>query len=550
MLFLLATASATSGFDPAAPEAVFTADETLTHDGSRQLWSRIDRYVDPDRTLFEQEEFPPLYRWSDSEFTPHMNTMFGDAEPHSSAFLLHYGPGEATATGTPVLFVHGAGDNASRGSSMLRPEFEAQGRPYYAITFAHPHGDILRQAESVADAIAVIRARTGAPQVDVVAHSKGGLAVVAYAANTEGASWNHAAYEAVGTPYRGDIRRMVLAGVPLNGIDTAYRWPASNYLGFDEDLVAAPVSWSTHYPMGSTTWWVSNDLEFQDFLPENGDPFPGQRQLLKQQDHPLPGGMPWLGGYSFQTDWFTTYYGGFGLTSYSTGIDDAIEAGGDFVDTLAAKGVDPEIEVFLLAGNNPMMPSGDPAFEDLWDGLAGPSMWGLLLDSISTFVTDIDATDAEVEGLSNGKLILGEVSGASDGLLFLDSALAAQNVTARGAPVVETHIAAVSHTELLIASDTMGYTMHALASADPEEGDWMIDRGDRYITEDTPAWIAAKLVDPPGDGDQAARGATADGLGPDRVDGGWAGMGCATTGSMPMAFGLLPLLGLALRRRS
>ena len=549
VLLLAATASATTGFDPAAPEAVFTGAETYTQDGSRQLWSRIDRYADPDRTLFEQEEFPPLYRWHDGEFTPHMLTMFGDDEPHSSSFLLHYGPGEATAEGTPVLFVHGAGDNASRGSSMLRPEFEAQGRPYYAITFAHPHGDVLRQAESVADAIAVIKARTGSEQVDVIAHSKGGLAVVAYAANTAGADWNHADYEAVGTPYRGDIRRMVLAGVPLNGIDTAYRWPASNYLGFDEDLVAAPVSWSTHYPMGSTTWWVSQDLEYQDFLPGGGDPFPGQRQLLKRQDHPLPGAQPWLGGYSLQTDWYTTYYGGFGLSTYSYGIDDAIDAGGDFVDTLAAKGVDPDIEVYLLAGDNPMMPSGDPAFEDLWDDLAGPSMWQLLLDSISTWVVDVDATQAEVEGLSNGKLILGEISGASDGLLFLDSALAAENVTARGATVVESHIASVSHTELLIASDTMGYTMHALAAADPEEGGWMVDRGDRYIAEDTPAWIAAKLADPPGSGDPSARGGTGDGLGPDSVDGGWASAGCSSTGGTGLSVGLLSLVALFSRRR-
>ncbi|MCA9573714.1 MAG: hypothetical protein KC656_38040, partial [Myxococcales bacterium] len=169
----------------------------------------------------------------------------------------------------------------------LRRELEDLGRPVYAITFAHPHGDIFMQAENVADAIAVIKARTGASKVDLVAHSKGGPAVLAYASNHAGAAWGVDAYDSVGTRYRGDVRRIVLAGVPLDGIDTAFRWPGSNYFGLVEDLAVAPVSWSSYYPMGSGTWWVQQDLEAQDFLPEGGDPFPGQRQLIKRQPHDL-----------------------------------------------------------------------------------------------------------------------------------------------------------------------------------------------------------------------------------------------------------------------
>ncbi|MCA9490994.1 MAG: hypothetical protein KC621_13790 [Myxococcales bacterium] len=550
MIALLSCALATSGFDPATPDAVFTGAEVMSHDGQRQLWSRIDRYDDPDRTLFQQEDYSELFRWKDTEFTPHMLTLFDDAEPSSSTFLLHYGVNEATASGTPVLFVHGAGDNASRSTFQLRLEFEAAGRPFYAITFPHAHGDVFRQAEAVANAIAVIRERTGAPQVDLIAHSKGGPAIATYASNTPDADWNNAAYEAVGTNYRGDVRKMLFVASPLDGIDTAFRWPASNYLGFMPEFAAAPVSWKYHYPMGSVNWWVSNDLTYQDFMPGGGDPFPGQRQLLKRQDHPLPGTMPWLGGYSLQQDWYTTYEGGFGLTSYSDGIDDAIEAGGSFIDTLAAQGVDPNVQIYVLAGNNPMMPSGDPAFEDIWDGLASPSMWQLLMDSIDTWVTEMDATPAEVEGLSNGKLILGEVSGASDGLLFVDSALAVQNLTARGATVVQTRVAALSHTELMIASDTMGAIMHSLGDADPEEGAWMHARADRYIAEDTTAWMLEMLADPPpDDSNPNARGGVG-GVGPASVDGGWSAMGCSTTGRPVAAFGLLPLLALAIRRRS
>lgn len=545
LLSVLSLAHATESFDPSMPEAIFTGAETYDHAGAQQLWSRVDRYADPDRTFFDREEYSALFRWKDVVFTPHMLTMFGTDQPHSSQFLLHYSVNEPTATGTPVLFVHGAGDNASRGTFGLRPEFEAADRPFYAITFAHAHGDVLTQAESVANAIEVIKLRTGAEQVDVIAHSKGGLAVTAYASNTDSMDWDHAGFEAAGTNYRGDIRRMLLIGVPLDGIDTAFRWPGSNFLGFDPDLAAAPVSWSVHYPMGTAFWWSSTDLGYQDFLPGEGDPFPGQRQLLKRQDHPLPGAMPWLGGYSLQTDWYTTYEGGFGLFTHSYGIDAVIEAGGNLVDRLADQGVDPSIEVILLAGENPLMPSGDPAFEELWDGLAGASMWQMLLDSISSWVSPITATEAEVDGLSNGKLILGEISGPSDGILFVDSALATDNVTARGAVVTATRLVDLSHTELLIASDTFGSTFQVLAGDDPDN-EWMIDRGQRYIDADTTGWIADQLADDVGTeaGDVNARGVV-DGLdGPEAGPGQWSNLGCSSTAAQSWS-----LASLLQRRR-
>ncbi|MEZ4318664.1 MAG: hypothetical protein R3F61_14215 [Myxococcota bacterium] len=543
-LLSLAPAWATSDFDPTAPEAVFTGDEVKTHDGNDALWSRIDRYGDPDRELFHAEEFNAIFEWRDSEFTPHMQTLFGTSTPHSSQFLLHYGLHEETSSGTPILLVHGAGDNASRPWFGMRRELEDLGRPVYAITFAHPHGEMLMQAEAVANAIAVIKARTGASEVDLVAHSKGGLAVVAYTSNTAGTSWGDAGYEAVGTPYRGDVRRMVLAGVPLDGIDTAYRWPASNFFGLDTDAAVAPVSWTAYYPFGAGTWWVEQDLEGQDFLPENGDPFPGQRQLLKRQPHTLPGAQPFLGGYALQTDWWTTYEGGFGFYSHSYGIDAAIEAGGDFVDVLASKGVDPEVEIFILAGKNPLMPNGEESYKEVWDGIASKSQWGLLIDSINTWVTEITTDDAELQGLADGQLVLGEVSGPSDGVLFLSSATATQNVDARGAQVVETRVVDISHTELLLASDEMGWFMYGLAGDDPANA-WMIARGNRYLAANTTAWVAEKLAD--STGAQGARGDAnedADAVGLGGI-GGCDTVSSGTFGSS-LLVGLLALLG---RRR-
>ena len=82
------------------------------------------------------------------------------------------------------------------------------------MTFAHPHGDVFQQAEWVANAVARIKERTGAAHVDLVAHSKGGLSLAVYLSNTTDADWDNAAYETVGTPYRGDVRRAVRRACP------------------------------------------------------------------------------------------------------------------------------------------------------------------------------------------------------------------------------------------------------------------------------------------------------------------------------------------------
>ena len=67
------------------------------------------------------------------------------------------GPRETIATGTPILFVPGAGDNASRGFITMATHMDELNRPVYALTFAHPHGDVFMQAELVANAIARIK---------------------------------------------------------------------------------------------------------------------------------------------------------------------------------------------------------------------------------------------------------------------------------------------------------------------------------------------------------------------------------------------------------
>ena len=504
LLGLANLAYATSSFDPTTPAAAFEGDETYTQDGATKLWGRIERIDDPDASLFSAEAFNAVTAWpSEGTYTPWIADCFGTTEPSSGVALLHMGVHEATASGTPVLFVPGAGDNASRGFIAMATHMDEIGRPAYALTFAHPHGDSFMQAEIVADAISRIRERTGAAQVDVVSHSKGGISTAIYLSNADGADWGDDAYEAAGTTYRGDVRRAVFIATPLGGIDSGYRWSAMNYASLTADYAISPSSWSTYYPYTTAFPTVQTDLSEQDFLPDDGDLFPGQRQLLARQDYTLPGELPALGVYAVQQDWYTTYEGGYGYYSWSAGIDAAVAAGGDLVARLEAQGADPDVEIFLLAGDNPIMPNGSEdllaeMFGDLWVELATApvDVWAAFLgELIGDAYIAVGISEEEIAGLASGKLILGEVTGPSDGLVFTTSATKGEALDARGAVIVEEKVVSLSHLDLLYASPVTGELLIAEGEADPLDDGWKVAVGERYAEADTIGWVEEVLAD-------------------------------------------------------
>lgn len=510
-LLLVSVALGTVGFDPAAPEARFTGEETHTQDGATPLWSAIERHRDPDGALFAQEDFSWALAWPEqADWAPWIATCFGTAQPDSGSFLLHLGQGEASASGTPILLVPGAGDNASRAFVTLAEQLDATGRPVYALTFAHPHGDLFMQAEVVADAIARIRHRTGAERVDLVGHSKGGIAAAMYSSNHDDAHWGDPDYSAQGTRYRGDVRRLVLVATPLGGLDTPYRWPVMNLGSLEAEAAVAPSSWSVHYPMGTGVPAVHDDLKRQDLLPDEGDLFPGQRQLLAPQDHPLPGSMAWLGPYALQPDWWTSYHGGWGYLSWSEGLDATVaaSAGSDgraLLEQIEDAGVDPAVELFLLAGDNPLAVTGWEAwwatwFDQVWLdlGTVSSELWAAIAASaMGEGLLPGGLTESDLQGLAAGKLVLGEISGPSDGLLFTDSALRSDTLTGRGAALVQQHTADLGHLDLLYASPVTGQLMVDGARVAPVESGWMLSLGERYAAEDSVGWIEAALADAP-----------------------------------------------------
>jgi triacylglycerol lipase len=505
----LTPALATDGFDPAADPVRYTGTETFTQDASIKLWAAIERLEDEDRILFTQEDFNEGISWPvEADYAPWIDDCFGTRTPHSSAALLHIGVHEAAAGGTPILMVHGAGDNGSRSYITMATRLDESGRPVYALTFAHPHGDVFMQAEQIANAIARIRARTGAAEVDLVSHSKGGIAAAVYLAHSEAARWGDtptaAAYEAVGTPYRGDVRRAVFIATPLDGIDTTWRWPNNSLVSLDADAAVSPSAWRTYYPYTTAIPAWSEDLSAQDLLSDGeGDLFPGHRQLLRRQVYDLPGSLVWLGAYALQLDWYTSYEGGYGYYSFSDGIDEAIADGGELLDHLEAQGVDPGVELFILAGSNPIMPNGDTEwiselFGESWAELidAGMSQIGALASRlVEEGLVEASFLESDLAGLESGDLVLGEVTGPSDGLVFVSSATHAGALTARGAVVSETRVTNLSHMDMLYASPVTGELLLEAAADDPEDNAWMEGFGQRYTDEDTLGWIEEVLAD-------------------------------------------------------
>ena len=245
--------------------------------------------------------------------------------------------------------------------------------------------------------------------------------------------------------------------------------------------------------------------------------------------------------------------------------------------THEATGVHPGIELHVLGGANALMPNGVEDYRvdlvgDAWVDLATADLddWAELMadlvsDSLSDSLVDFGASESEVQGLLQGKLVLGEVSGPSDGLVFVDCALHTGALTGHGATLVEATTRDLSHLCLLYASPITGQLLKDEAALDPTENGWMDAVGDRYIAAGTLGWVEAALADPGGDdgggdgGDGGGDGGIDGGTDTRPPDAGGAGAGadvdlgkdaCSVSGGAGGSIALVGLLALFSRRRN
>ncbi len=489
-----------------------------------------------DDGLFRQERFVAESEWrggpDDVTGDGVIRACFGIGTPHSRDVVVHhYPPAPFTTTRTrPVLLVTGAGDNALRSMSFLAVSLSHAGFRSYALTFAHPHGDNFLQAEHVANALGFIAARHPGVKIDVIAYSKGGMAARVYASNGADVDWRgtHDEYHARGTRYRGDIGRLVLVGAPNGGIDTAFRWTAANLFPASGRPLDTPTSWTRYYPQSTASPLVSVDLSSRSIYRDGGNHFPGQAQMLAdlRAAHPLPGGNVALGAYGAQPDYYTTYEGGLGFYSLSPGIRQAIDDGGDTIARLQSIGIDPDIELSVVGGGNPIIGTGalgEAQFESGWGDLDAAQRriaWEDLVASwLGAQVSWVDAWRHDLPRLFAGTAFLAEISGPSDGLVFIDSALETEGLTRRGAQLKHRKVfQALNHAEL-IAAGTLASSLYGnqeLAGGlydpnlaekydDPENQavEWYLDLFAEPVPE-TPPPTGDAAVSPPPDGAVAA----------------------------------------------
>lgn len=364
---------------------------------SSKYWDKVELLRDSDPNL-KQEKFI-----SDTEQTdPEIVAAFGTAAPSSQYFSLHYAPGWNTATQPyPILLVHGASHDANKawadplgdGTPGLMQYLSNKGYAVFAITFANSQGDNWMQAEQIANAIAKLKSVTRASKVDIIAHSKGNVPARMYVSNV---------HESWGTPYRGDVRRLIQLGSPNKGIDFSFRNTDMNWtvMAYDSN---SPVPYDSMLIYGIWT-----DAGYHSLYTDYGNAFPGQAQLLYRWDNVYPLDET-------QQDWYTTYYGGLGYVSHSYGIDKAIQEGGNLISILNQNGVDPGVRVSILSGDNNVI-----------DGV----VW--------------------------------EHTGPCDGIIFVDSARDTDGITLRGATVYANDTYDLNHAELRYDSSAMSWVLNQL----------------------------------------------------------------------------------------
>jgi hypothetical protein len=397
------TTTTTASTDPTTTTDGTTGDplaelvlEQTFEGGIANGWVRVERWFDPDPWFIQEDRFDLDAR---AHQTGQRLKFFGeDPVPHSGRFLLYYAPGWDTGAKSVVLLAHGANDQADRAwanpgesgdfgcgqsdcpDTGLMQELAAAGHRVFAITHAHSQGDNHYWARNLADAIDVVRERTGAAQVDLVGWSKGVMSTRMYTSSLQPEHYQ----------YRGDVRRLVLIGGPNLGFDYIFRYGTAHNAGIYADYGGKIHAPGPHDELLLFGVWQPRP-EYAIFKSAAGDNYRGQLQMLAAwaDVYPLPaiannGLATWPVG-----DSESTYYGEGeykGLYARGKGIDAAV-AQGSVIDAMVAAGIPDTVETYLLCG-------------------------------------DLDLADNNVliPGIPN------EVSGPSDGIVFVDSCAAPDGI--------------------------------------------------------------------------------------------------------------------------
>lgn len=152
--------------------------------------------------------------------------------------------GSAFAAGRdPVLLVHGWGMSSWSAWPIIKSRLERDGYKVYTIDFSNNIGSNKRNAEELRAKVDGILAETGAPKVDIVAHSMGGLSTRYYVKYLGGGAKVNDVVE-LGSPNHGTAVALVAFGISPGAREMLPCCPFLNDLN-SGDETPNPVKWTS-----------------------------------------------------------------------------------------------------------------------------------------------------------------------------------------------------------------------------------------------------------------------------------------------------------------
>ncbi|NVB43314.1 alpha/beta hydrolase [Pseudenhygromyxa sp. WMMC2535] len=382
-------------------EAVYESAENGW--ASAERW-RIDSPEIPEDPFFPDER---------SEQADQQLEFFDlDPTPGPDEIVLQYAPGWGSLDATPVLLVHGADDPPDRayanpnllgaygcGDATCPDEGLMQalvnaGIPVAALVFPNKQGDNYMWIEQIEAAVQVIREQTCADKVDVIGWSKGAFAARMYATGMHD-DW--------GEGHGEDVRKLILIGGPNLGFDYLFRYGSGNNLSvWPPGTAHGP----TPHHEQIINFQTVDRSEYAVYETAGGYYFRGQAQMQSMwvDDYPLPlFANSGLGPYAV-VDSLSTYWGEdayAGTTAVGKGIEFTIDQG-SVVEEMVEMGIPDTIQTYLLCG-------------------------------------EVQSALDYMVGFPN------EISGPSDGVVFVDSCAAPDGIGQLGEAAV---LEGVNHLEL------------------------------------------------------------------------------------------------------
>jgi hypothetical protein len=396
--------------------AQFTIEKSLEKNVAP--WVKIECLKITD-TQLKTEPFHPKAVQSH----PIVQNAFGTETPEPTQVLIHYAPAWNTSKKTPVLLVHGAGDNAYRawahpwefvvapGNPIKVPGMmqflSNKGYPVFALTFSHSHGNNFYQALQLSAAIDRIKKITNKSKINVITHSKGAMPARIYMSDMK------KIYKTLTwlPEYGQDVDKVIFIAGPLKGVDTPFRYYAYNLAVYTQSLGA---------PFGADRL---NIMGMYVDVSKYKNMFQGQYQMLYNW---VKDGIPLSidsATPDFQISANALYNGGYSVLLTSKGIDDAIKKSGSLIYTLNKQGLDPTIKISVLAGSRQVVDYINMGFM---------------------------------------KIPVGEKAAPSDGVAFVASTTYTDGLTARGAVVHNKHIIEQNHVMVTVHKDALEFVEKVL----------------------------------------------------------------------------------------